>query len=401
VELNETSAKQGLFKTLLVCGVIALVAVLLIVFIYSSEPKAQRETAVRETAMLVEVTPVARGTYAPIVAGLGTVTPAREILLSPRVPGRVIQTSSKFIPGGFVDEGETLLILDPSDYKNIVSQRKSALQQAESALAQERGRRDVAERDFEVFGSSQKDQNPALALREPQLAAAEAGVAAAKAALEQAELDLARTAIKAPFEAHILTRLANTGSEVSPGNALARIIGVDEYHVIVSVPLAALKHLSFPEDDVRGAEVTLRDRAAWGAGQTRTGHVQGLIGAIDGQTRLARVLVRVEDPLGLHQFKGAPKLIVGSILHAEIAGRALEDVVRINRGHLRQDDTVWIMQDGKLDVRRVAVAFKDSDYAYVETGLEEGELLVTSNLATVASGAPLRTEAVSGSSVTN
>lgn len=376
--------------TLVISLFIFGISAVLIAFIYSSEPKAQREAAVRETAMLVEVAPVTRGTYQPRISGLGTVVPAQDVMLSPRVPGRVTDIAGRFLPGGFADAGDTLLSLDPADYRNTVRLRESALRQAESALAQERGRGDVAERDFEVLGRGIEDSNPSLALREPQLAAALAEVAAAEVALEQARLDLARTEIKAPFDAHILTRDANVGSEVGPGDTLARLVGIDEYHIIVTVPLSSLKQLVFPSDGATGASVVVRDRAAWAEGQTRLGRVRGLIGAIDGQTRLARVLVSVADPLGRMGASGEPALIVGSIVQADIDGRALEGVVRLKRDHLRQDDTVWVMKDGVLDVRKVKLAFKDTRYAYVQDGLEEGDTVVTSSLATVANGLPLR-----------
>lgn len=388
----QTTRAFGPTGTVVLCLVIAVVAALLIVFIYSSEPTAQRETAVRETAMLVDVMPVTKGTFVPQVSGLGTVVPAQEILLSPRVPGTVSHLSPRFVPGGFVKQGETLLSLDPADYQNAVRQRESELLQAESALAQERGRVDVAERDYEVLGKDIQGKNPSLALREPQLAAAEAEVASAQTDLDQAKLNLARTKITAPFDAHILTREANVGSEVSPGSTLARIVGIKDYHVEVSVPMTALRQLRFPEDGEAGAEVMLQDRAAWPEGQMRTGHVMGLIGAIDSQTRLARILVRVRDPLARYEEKGSPKLIVGALLQARIEGAPLNGVVKVNRLYLRQDDTVWVMQAGKLNVRQVTVAFRDSAFAYVSNGLNDGDLVVTSDLATVVEGAALRTE---------
>ena len=61
--------------------VIMAVAAMLIFGIYSSEPKAERETATRETAMLVDVLPVERRTYIPRITGLGAVTPAQDIEL--------------------------------------------------------------------------------------------------------------------------------------------------------------------------------------------------------------------------------------------------------------------------------------------------------------------------------
>ena len=50
------------------------------------------------------------------------------------------------------------------------------------------------------------------------------------------------------------------------------------------------------------------------------------------------------------------------------------------------------MKDGKLDIRKVDVVFQDPDHAYLRSGLEAGERVVTTNLSTVAQDAPLRTE---------
>jgi len=387
----------GRVTTLGASVLIAIGAALLILLIYSSEPKAEREAATRETAMLVDVMTVSRGTYAPKISGLGTTTAAQDISLMPRVPGRIVGVSANFIPGGFVSAGETLATLDPTDYRNAVARQESAVEQAESELAVERGRGDVARRDYEILGQGMDDKNPALALREPQLEAAQAALKSAQASLEQAKQDLARTKVTAPFHAQVLTRNANVGSEVNTGTTLARLVGVDEYHVIVTVPLAKLNQIVFPYAGNEASAVRLRDRAAWHDGAYRQGKVLSLIGAIDGETRLARVLVSVQDPLALQMPEGTPILLVGSILYAEIDGRTVEDVVRIERAHLRQGDTVWVMHDGKLDIRNVAVAFSDTEHVYISAGLDDGDVIVTSTLATVAQGAPLRTEAIPSS----
>ncbi|WP_262692987.1 efflux RND transporter periplasmic adaptor subunit [Kordiimonas aestuarii] len=372
--------------------VIMAVAALLIFGIYSSEPKAERETATRETAMLVDVLSVKRGTYAPQITGLGTVTAAQDIELRPRVAGRVMEVSEHFMPGGFALEGETLLKLDAADYRHVVNQREGTLKQTESDLAQEQGRREVAKRDFEVLRKNMEGGNEALALRQPQLEAAEAAMISAQAALDQAKLDLNRTEVTAPFDAQIITRDANVGSEVNPGTTLARLVGTDEYHIIVTVPLAKLKQIAIPKRGQTGATVEIVDRAAWPDGASRTGEIRSLIGAIDNQTRLAKLLVSVRDPLSLRDGSNQPVLIVGSIVHTKISGQPLDNVVKIDRDHLRQDDTVWVMQDGMLNVRAVTVAFRDAEHAYVSEGLNTDDQIVTSNLATVAEGAPLRTE---------
>lgn len=392
---GEKSAMRTLSgpATLLISLVILLAAGLLIFWIYSTEPQAQRTGATRETAMLVDVQEVERGDYAPQILGLGRVEAAQDIILSPRVSGRVLAISENFIPGGFVEAGEQLLQIDAADYRNTVRQRQSELRRARSDLDIELGRRDVAQQEYALLDETLSGENQALVLREPQLDAARAAVQSAEAALDQAQLELRRTRIEAPFNAQVLRRNANVGSQVAPGQDLGRLIGIDEYWVIVTVPVSKLERIAFPAQGAGGAPVRVRNRAAWPEGAWREGRVSRLIGALDDETRLARVLVTVKDPLALEKGRRGPRMIVGSVVQARIQGELLKEVVRIDRDYLRKDDTAWVMQDGKLAIRDLQVVFRDSRHAYIAAGLNTGDRLVTSNLATVAEGSALRTQA--------
>jgi hypothetical protein len=121
--------------------------------------------------------------------------------------------------------------------------------------------------------------------------------------------------------------------------------------------------------------------------------VYNLIGALENQTRLARVLLTVADPLSHEpESAGLPPLMVGSYVEARIEGKPIEDVIRMDRDFLRQNDTVWLKQDGVLKIRDVEIVFRDQDYVYIRTGLDADDLVVTTNLATVIEGSPLRLE---------
>ena len=64
--------------------------------------------------------------------------------------------------------------------------------------------------------------------------------------------------------------------------------------------------------------------------------------------------------------------------------------MRIDRGLLRKDDTVWLMEDGVLAIRSVDVVYKSGEHAFVTTGLESGDEVVVTDLASVVPGLPLR-----------
>lgn len=369
-----------------------MIAAGLITLIFSTEPDAKRVTATRETPMQVEVANAESGTFRPTITAMGTVVPEKEIDLSPRIGGQITQLAKAFSPGGYVNEGDWLVQIDPADYEAVVLQRASALHQAEADLQMEQGRQDVARQDYAMMDQALVSANKSLVLREPQLNAAKARIEAAEAALKRAQLDLQRTRIVAPFDAHILSREANLGSLVSPGSVLARLVGIDIYWIETTVPLSAVNWIEFPHKGVgSGSPAVIRNRSAWKNDEFRTARVHSLVGSLDARTRLARVLIAVEDPLALNNpGEGIPQLIVGSYVEAQIEGKPMENVVRLPREYLRQNDTAWVMQDNSLQIRELEIVFTDEKYAYLRDGLSDGDKVVVTNLSTVREGSPLR-----------
>jgi RND family efflux transporter MFP subunit len=266
--------------------------------------------------------------------------------------------------------------------------RESELQQAEASLEIERSRQKVAEKELALLEETIDDTDRELVLRRPQIESSRAKVDAAKAAVQQAKLDLQRTRVTAPFDAHILRRNVNVGSQVAPGDELAQLVGIDEFWIMASVPVRSLRWVQFPESDGEGSAVTLRDPGEWPPGAKRDAKVSRLIGTVDRQTRLARVLITVPDPLA--EKTDAPPLILDTLIETYIEGRPIENVVRLSRDHVRERDTVWVMKDDKLDIREAEIIFRDADYAYIHDGLSDGDEVVTTTLATIAEGVGLR-----------
>src|SRR6056297_948547 len=165
-------------KTILLSLTILLVGATLTILIFNTEPTASQSGASVETAMLIDVVEVERGDYTPTIRATGTVEPSQDIMLSPRVEGEIMELSENFTPGGYVEKGEVLLQIDPSDYRNALLQRRSELRSAEANLAIEMGQQNVAQQDYELLDDSLAAESKALVLREPQLNSARAGFVA-------------------------------------------------------------------------------------------------------------------------------------------------------------------------------------------------------------------------------
>lgn len=389
-------------KTIIISVLVLLISAAITFFVFMTEPEAQREAATKKTAMLVDVVQVNRGDYVPTVIATGTVQAAKDITLSPQVGGEIVSISENFIPGSFVKKGEVLLQINPADYRNVLQLRQSDLQLARSDLSVEMGRQDVARKDFELIGAEMAASNKDLVLRKPQLEAARANVAASEAAVNQARLDLQRTTIRAPFDAHIISRNVNAGSQVAPGAELGRLVGMDEYWVAANVPMSKINWLSFAEkDEAKASDVKVTNSTSWPNSQFRSGKLFRLVGALDAQTRMARVLVSVPDPLARSTRSDTiPPLMIGTFVETHIEAREIKDAVRLNRDYIRKDETVWVMEDGKLSIRDVEILFQDADYAYISKGLSDNDMVVTTDLSTVVEGSGLRTEKAGASKET-
>jgi multidrug efflux system membrane fusion protein len=380
-------------KTLIISLIILLVGAVVTFILFVTEPEAEREAATKKTAMLVDVVKVRRGNFTPNVVVTGSVQAARDIVLSPQVGGQVISIAENFIPGSFVKKGEVLLQINPADYRNALLLRKSDLELAKSNLSIEMGRQDVARKDFELIGQELSAENKALVLREPQLESAKANVEAAQATVNQAELNLQRTTIRAPFDAHVISRNTNVGAQVAPGNEVGRLVGMDEYWVVANVPMGKVNWLTFEDDGSRKASPVKIYSNNWSDGQHRHGKLYRLVGALDAQTRLARVLISVPDPLVRRtSMDTLPPLMIGAFVECHIEAREIHNVVRLNRDYMRLGGTVWVMDDGKLQIRNVEIVFQDPQYAYINQGLSDNDQVVTTDLSTVVEGSALRTE---------
>lgn len=355
----------------------------------ATAPVMQRSTPQRKVAV-VDVRTASLGDARSVVAAMGTVVPAREVTLKAQVGGVVQSVGSAYLPGGRIAKGAELLSLDPADYQVAVKKAQSALDDAKAALAIEQGNQNIAREELRLLTEMSADTvaRTDLALRKPQLQQARADVAAAEADLDQAMLNLNRTVVRAPFNAMIVERNVNVGTYVGAQEGLATLVGTDEFWVeaVVSLEQLALIDLDYPG----GCPVTIRSQAGGGRW---TGHVVQVAGKLNDTSRMATVIIAVKNPLGTADHPSASHLMIDDYVYADITGRELTGVVELPRAALQDDNTVWVNQDNRLDIRSVTLAWKSDDAVYLKSGVAAGEQVVMSSLATPVQGMPLKTAA--------
>jgi len=317
----------------------------------------------------------------------GEVTPRTQINLASYVSGRIAYVSSNFIEGGIFKKGELLIEIEDAEFAFRVRQARSSVAQASSRYATEKAEAEAAKRDFKELGIG---EGSALALRKPQLAEAAALLDSAKASLGEAELQLARTKITAPFDGRIRERMVDIGEFVTPGAALGRIFATNIMEVRLPMTDSELGQLGlsigFQETtEEKGPTVKLTSLVA-GAPRLWHGRIVRTDSGFDQATRSLFAYVAVEDPYGTGADNGVP-LASGLFVTAEIAGRSIESAVVVPRAAIRGESSVYVVtKENTLEIRDVILATSDRTRAVLTAGLEPGERVITPPVRAAATG---------------
>lgn len=342
------------------------------------------------TATLVEVTTLTPTSQEIVIEAMGEIVPAREIDLRPRVSGEIVEVSREFIPGGHFSTGQSLLYIDPTDYRLALDQLESEVRRTESDLSLEMGNQRIAAKEFALLNERVSPEERALILRQPQLDKLKATLASNQSKLEQARINLDRTTVKAPFNSVVANRSADVGTRVSESMVLASLVGTDYFWLRLTVPLNQLDWLTIPKDgEETGSEVRIYPP---GSNQYRVGQVIRLEPALESQGRMAQLLVKIDDPLCFKpENHNKIQLLLNSFVTAEIIGTTVDNSFSISRSHVHDGNNIWIMnENGALEIREVAPLFRSRDRLVVADGITDGERLVTSPLASPVAGIPLR-----------
>ncbi|MDD2389132.1 MAG: efflux RND transporter periplasmic adaptor subunit [Desulfobacterales bacterium] len=391
------SRRQRRWKNIVFRGLLPLVviaaSVAVSLWLMETGPQAKSGPRTRN-ATLVSIRTVDYGPQQTVISGMGTVAAACSVELKPQVNGEIIELNGNLVPGGHFRKDEMLLKIDPTDYRLTVRELATDVAKVESDLQLEQGNQLIAQKEYNLLGETVSDQERALMLRRPQLENLRATLEAARAKLDQARVNLARTEIKAPFNAVVQSREVNQGTRVSESTVLATLVGTDAYWVEVSVTVSQLRWIRIPQTEKDpGSLVKIYDSAAWGDGVYRQGRVIRLEAGLEEQGRMARLLVQVEDPLSLQaDSAGQPRMLIGAYVRVEIQGQAVPLAAAIEREFIRNGSSVWVMDaEGRLAIRPVKIAFRGMDRLLITGGIEPGERLVITDLAAPVEGMSLRT----------
>ena len=318
------------------------------------------------------------------ITSQGTVQPRTQSELIPEVSGRVVWMSPSLVGGGLFSEGDVLLRIDDADYATILARAEATRQRAEveyEYAADELKRLQSLRR--QQLASQQQLDGASRSAR-----VAQANLDESRAFLEQAKRDLARTELHAPFNGLVRSEKVDLGQFVTRGQSIATIYATD--YMEVRLPMAAdqLVYLDLPISTRGQIPEAIRPPVtiATYLGDRRLeweGQLMRLEAEIDERSRMLYGVTRVQQA----EDELRPILPAGLFVQARIRGRKVENVVRLPRSAMRDENQVLIVDgENRLRFRQVSILRLEHDDMLVEQGLTDGELVCISPLQTVVDG---------------
>ncbi|WP_286741540.1 efflux RND transporter periplasmic adaptor subunit [Pseudoalteromonas sp. UBA2102] len=313
-------------------------------------PKPEPAKSVAPNVSVINAVP---STYQAYVSGHGEAKAHWALSLKAQVKGEITNMSEQFATGNVVKKGQVLAQIDNTEYLQAVASAKATLADTKLALQEEQDLGNQAKREWQRSGVTQAPSSP-LVFRTLQLEAAQATADNAQYALQTAQRDEKNTHISAPFDAVILSRDVDLGTYVSIGDTLATLNSTDK--VEISVPLSLSQWQNLASD--KSGEVILSDVTTQNQWQ---GYIARFEQHLDDNSRQRSVVVALDKP-----FEQATPLLPGTFLAVQIAGKALNNVIKLPASAVSQEGLIWyVNEQNTLMSIQAQKLFERGDYVYI------------------------------------
>lgn len=311
------------------------------------------------------------------VTATGHVEARRSVDISADISGRVVELPVE--EGDEVEEGDLLLVIDPTQYRAAVRRAEAALAEARAREARARSSFEQARRQFErtrklkergqdyITDQELETARTEVEVAEAELEAANHSVAQAEAALEEAEDRLAKTVIHAPMTGRV-TRLdveqgetAVVGTMNNPGSLLLTVSDLAEMEAVLEVDETDVTAVSagdsatveidaFPDRAFAGRVRKIGNSSVRGRGQPQAGGDE----AVDFEVRIDLA----DPPVGIRPDLSATGDIITAVrrdvLAIPIIGLTLRTADQLG---IRPDSAAALRPDGAAAGRGVEGVF--------------------------------------------
>jgi membrane fusion protein (multidrug efflux system) len=273
--------------------------------------------------------------------------------------------------GDRVAVGQMLAEFDTAQLKAQMAERTATLASARAQLATtERTRQANAQLVKQNF-ISQNAFDTADSAYQAQLAA----VAAAKAQVDQTEIMFGDAVVRAPISGTVAKRYVQPGEKVAFDTPLLAIVDLSQLEVQAQVPVSDVARLrkGMPAQvDVEGL-----------AGRKYEGRVERINPSTEPGTRTINIYVSIDNAAALLRAGMFARVLLTTTADTEVAALPVS-AVRVEGGQ----SYVWVVAEGKLARRNVALGLRDERAQLVEitSGLTAGDKVLATKFDNLKDG---------------
>jgi membrane fusion protein (multidrug efflux system) len=292
-----------------------------------------------DIAIPVEAAPVVRDTLVISVSAGAQAAAERQAKLLAQVAGRIVAVHVR--ENEPVSIGRVLVDIDTTEYA-------MALEKAQASLARAR----ASYRDITLFDDQITDS--AVRAERARVARAKSGLDEAEVAVREAEFNLARTHVVAPFAGRVASLRVVEGQTVRVGDDLATVMDIDPIRVEVQVL----------EGEVGLLEAGRRAVVSFSAfpGESFAGRIATINPVVDSVTRMAKVTVTIPNP--------NRRILPGMYANVALEARKFPDRILVPRAAVLERDrrTMLFVFEGEGNTGL-------AKWRYVTTGLSNDSLV--------------------------
>ena len=290
--------------------------------------------------------------------------------------------------GDRVNKGDVLVQLVTSTIRAERDLRAAELSEKDAALATAIAQLGVVQRELDrleglkasaAFSQARfEDKRGQVAMYTSEVAEAEASIARAKANLRLANIELSNTAVLAPYDGVVSERHTIEGAYLNAGNAVVTLINDRDLEIEADIPSVRMGGVDIGRTVVAvledGSRHDVRVRAVVPLENVRT------------RTRPVRFTPLVEYGMG-------DQLAANQSVTVLIPVGEIRDVLSVNKDAVvpRSDGAiVFVVIDGKAELRRVRLGEAIGNRFEVIEGLADGESVVVRGNERLTSGQAVR-----------
>jgi membrane fusion protein, multidrug efflux system len=322
----------------------------------------------------------ARKPIAKVVDFVGRIQAIERVEIQARITGYL--ENVQFKEGDTVKDGQPLYQIEKELFQ-------AAVDQAQGALAASQSKKLLTAIQYERAEQLMKSSAGTVTARDQALTAdraADAQILIDQANLDTAKTNLSYTQITSPISGKIGRTAITKGNVVSPqSGTLTTIVSQDPMYVLFPVSERQLMQArrTGNTDDITGIKVKVRfpDGSTYG----QVGQINFVDVTVDRATDTVQVRAVFANPSGT--------LIDGQLVAVNLEAGHPEEQVVVPQAALITDQQglyVFIVENGKVAIRRVKTGGPTGEDVVVTEGLSGGEQVIVEGLQTIRAGIPVQ-----------